>query len=53
MFTSAREALAGIINSRAARRLFRGWSLAHQDELDANWDRSKGEEPLQRIAALD
>jgi hypothetical protein len=36
-----------------ARRLIREWSLAHRQELVANWNRARSEEPLERIAPLD
>jgi hypothetical protein len=47
------EELAGRISSRTARRLIRDWTLAHRDELEANWQRAKSGEPLERIAPLD
>ena len=52
-FTFDGEILAGDLHSRTAQRLIREWSLAHQQELDANWGRMKSGEPLERIAPLD
>jgi hypothetical protein len=52
-FTFDGELLAGTLRSRTARRLIREWAMAHRAELDANWDRIKAGEPLERIAPLD
>ena len=52
-FTFDGEILAGNLRSHTARRLIREWSLVHRGELEANWDRSKAGEPLERIAPLD
>ena len=52
-FTFDGEILAGSLPSRTAQRLIREWSLAHRQELDANWGRMKSGEPLERIAPLD
>jgi hypothetical protein len=52
-FTVDGEKLAGTIDSRTARRLIKEWGLAHSAELEANWGRAKGGEPLERIAPLD
>lgn len=52
-FTLDGEILAGTLRSRTARRLVKEWSLAHQAELEANWERGKEGEPLERIAPLD
>jgi hypothetical protein len=38
---------------RTAARLVRQWTLAHRDELQANWDRARARLPLDRIAGLD
>lgn len=47
------EILAGAIGSRTALRLIREWSLAHGDELRANWEKARAGEPLDRIPPLD
>lgn len=47
------EILAGTIRSRTALRLIREWSLAHGDELQANWEKARAGEPLDRIPPLD
>lgn len=52
-FTFEGERLAGALNSRTALRLISEWSLAHRPELDANWNRVKAGEPLERIAPLE
>jgi hypothetical protein len=52
-FTVAGEVLAGSISSRTALRLIQEWSLAHRAELEANWDKARAGEPLERIAPLD
>ena len=52
-FTTNGEILAGSIGSRTALRLIKDWSLAHQAELEANWNRAREGEPLERIAPLD
>lgn len=38
---------------RTAAVLVKNWTLAHQDELMANWNRARAKTPLQRIAGLD
>ena len=52
-FTFDGEPLAGTIQSRTALRLIKEWSLARRVELEANWNRVKASEPLERIAPLD
>jgi hypothetical protein len=52
-FTTDGEVLAGQITSRTARRLIKEWATAHQIELQANWDRSRQGEALERIAPLE
>lgn len=52
-FTFDGGILAGDLESRTAQRLVGEWSLAHRAELDANWNRTKAGEPLERIAPLD
>ena len=38
---------------RAAARLVREWTLAHQEELRNNWRRARAGEQPERIAGLD
>ena len=52
-FTIDGEILAGSMGSRTAMRLIKEWGLAHRDKLEANWDRARSGEPLERIAPLD
>ena len=52
-FTFDGELLAGNLRSRTALRLIKEWSLAHRDELEANWIRGRAGEPIERIAPLD
>ena len=52
-FTFDGELLAGSIRSRTAIRLIREWALAHDEELQANWNSARAGEPLIRIAPLD
>jgi hypothetical protein len=52
-FTFDGELLAGSIRSRTALRLIREWALAHDEELQANWNSARAGEPLMRIAPLD
>lgn len=47
------QILAGSIQSTVALRLIREWSILHSAELEANWDRARRGEPLERIAPLD
>lgn len=50
------EILSGRINggmSRSALNLIWTWLDEHRDELDANWQRARAQEPLQFIAPLD
>jgi Domain of unknown function (DUF4160) len=37
----------------SAARLVKQWTLAHRDELLANWERARAKVPLERIAGLD
>src|SRR4029450_9329733 len=39
------EMMVGNIQSRRGRRLTRGWTLLHQAEISANWQRIKAGEP--------
>src|SRR6185295_17034022 len=52
-FTYDGNVLAGAIRSRTALRLFRGWTLSHRVELEANWQRMIRGEPLERIGPLE
>lgn len=52
-FTFDGEVLAGALRSRTALRLIKDWATAHRDELEANWNRIKVGETLERIAPLD
>jgi len=52
-FTFDGELLAGTLRSRTALRLIKEWATAHRPELEANWDRLKAGEPLERIPPLD
>ena len=52
-FTLEGNPLAGTLQSRTAVRLIREWTTAHRPELEANWNRLKAGEPLERIAPLD
>lgn len=52
-FTFDGEILAGTLSSRTARRLIKEWTMAHQAELQANWDRLHEGEVLERIAPLE
>jgi len=52
-FTFDGELFAGALRSRTAARLIKEWALAHRAELEANWDRMRAGEPLERIAPLE
>ena len=52
-FTFEGELLAGALRSRTALRLIKEWAIAHRVELEANWNRVKAGEALERIAPLD
>src|SRR5205823_14747120 len=52
-FTFDGNPLAGTLQSRTAVRLIKEWATAHRPELEANWNRLKAGEPLERIAPLD
>ena len=51
-FTFNGKVLVGGL-SPTAQRLIREWTLAHRAELEANWNRLKTGEPLERIAPLE
>ncbi len=52
-FTFDGELLAGALESRTARRLIREWATTHHGDLEANWNRARAGEALERIAPLD
>ena len=52
-FTFDGELLAGALQSRTALRLIKEWAIAHRVELEANWNRVRAGESLERIAPLD
>ena len=52
-FTLEGDLLAGEIGSRTARRLIKEWATAHQAELQANWNRLREGEALEKIAPLE
>jgi hypothetical protein len=52
-FTFDGDPLAGSLSSRTALRLIKEWALAHRKELEANWNKARAGEPLERIAPLD
>ena len=43
----------GNIRSGTALRLIREWAVAHQQELQANWEQMKAGRLLNRIAPLE
>ena len=47
------EMTVGNIQSRTALRLIREWTVLHRAELQANWDRVKVGQPLNRIEPLE
>jgi hypothetical protein len=52
-FTFDGDVLAGRLESRTARRLIKEWATTRRQELEANWNRLKAGEPLERIAPLE
>jgi hypothetical protein len=52
-FTFQGQLLAGTLRSRTAVRLIREWALAHERELEANWQRLQAGEPLEMISPLE
>jgi hypothetical protein len=52
-FTFDGELLAGALQSWTALRLIQDWAIAHRLELEADWQRARAGEPLERIAPLD
>ena len=46
------KVIAGKLPKTAAR-IVRAWALAHQAELNANWDRARAEKPLEKIPGAD
>lgn len=51
-FTLDGKPLAGRLSSRTALRLIREWALAHSTDLEADWERTRLGEPLERIEPL-
>jgi hypothetical protein len=47
------EILSGEIRSGTAKRLIRDWALGHRAELEANWQRMKEGQPMDRIPPLE
>ena len=47
------EIIAGYIRSRTARTLIRKWAVTHRSELEANWDKMKQGQALDRIEPLE
>jgi len=52
-FTFDGAPLAGSLGSRTALRLVREWTLAHTEELEANWERARQGESLEAVAPLE
>lgn len=52
-FTFDGNLLAGALRSRTALRLIKEWAVSHREELEANWQRVKTREPLERISPLE
>jgi hypothetical protein len=46
------DIIEGYLPATAAR-MVKQWTLAHQTELKANWDRARAKMALERIAGLD
>ena len=47
------DLLAGSLRSRTALRLLKEWTIANRMELEANWNKAKVGERLERIAPLE
>ena len=45
------DLIAGSLPPRA-ERLVREWAEVHRNELEANWERARADEPLERIEPL-
>ena len=52
-FTFDGDLLAGAMRSRTALRLIKEWALSHRAELEANWQRIRTGEPLEKIDPLE
>ena len=52
-FTFDGNILSGSIRSRTAVRLIEEWATLHRSELEANWNRVKAREALEKIEPLD
>lgn len=45
--------IAGNIRSATARALIRRWAVSHRRELEANWDKMKAGQAMDRIQPLE
>jgi hypothetical protein len=52
-FSLSGDVVAGGIRSGTALRLVREWALLHRSEIEANWEKMKAGQPLERIEPLD
>ena len=52
-FEFSGKLLAGNIQSKTTLRLIREWAAIHQAKLQANWEKMKAGEPLDKIAPLE
>jgi len=52
-FSLSGEVVAGGIRAGTALRLVREWALLHRSEIEANWEKMKAGQPLERIEPLD
>ena len=53
MFSFDGKITAGRIDSKTAKRLIRQWAVLHRVELEANWQKMKVGQTLNRIAPLE
>ncbi|MGZ4144877.1 MAG: DUF4160 domain-containing protein [Actinomycetota bacterium] len=51
-FTLDGKPRAGRLSSRTALGLIKEWALAHSTDLEADWERARSGEPLERIEPL-
>lgn len=52
-FTFNGSILAGNIRSRTALKLIKEWSMVRTAELEADWERARSGQPLERIEPLE
>jgi len=45
--------ITGYLRSRTARALIRKWAVSHRRELEANWEKMKAGQVLDRIEPLE